>query len=426
MWNRLGTIGRAALLIFLAQRIGDLLNFTAGLWLVPKHATEAELSVLRPLESICGMIGIPISILTWPCIKALNKHALRGETGKAKALMRDMFAFCAAAIVLIIAVSSAALPWILRRWNIGNGHLAVTIITSAVLGALLPVFFGAMQAMKQFRAYSFVSCVSPFARFITLWLLLPLRGLTGFFAGAGAASLVGVATAVWRYFRDFGRKVRGEPYWHDDRAIFAAFIFPLVLGSSTSAFSGFAQISMLKWIPIPDAAAYYILTRFSDIVGYAAGALTFVLFPVFSERHEAGADSGRTLVYGMTFCIATGAVAGIAFTLCGPLLLGMNALWRPYAGYSELFWILTLTTGIRLAYSYFTMREIAALRFTHTYVSSAVNIAAGLAIYAVSKTPRYATFGLREVLLAYLAPSFTVFLYALAVLAIRRKRNGKI
>ncbi|MCL1910374.1 MAG: hypothetical protein FWG05_05505, partial [Kiritimatiellaeota bacterium] len=96
--KRLGAVGGAALLIFMTQRLGDVLSLMSGLWLVPKHASEVELGAIKPLETVAGMIGMPIAIIVTPYVKALNTHALRGETGKVKALMRDMFVFCAAAL----------------------------------------------------------------------------------------------------------------------------------------------------------------------------------------------------------------------------------------------------------------------------------------------------------------------------------------
>ena len=409
----------------MAARFGDVLNLWAGLWLVPKHAA-GDLGSIKPLEAIAGLVGVPISIMVFPCVKALNKHMLLGEAGKAKALMRDMFLFCAAVLALTVAAATIALPWILQRWNIENGRLALAIIISAALGALLPVFTGVIQAMKKFNVYSVAVLVGPPLRFVTLLLLLPFRGLTGYFTGQSVQNLVGVGASVWIFFRDFGRKVRAESYWRDDRAIFAACLLPLTLSALAGSFRGTAEATMLKWIPETQSAAFYILTRFTDIVAYTIVPLTFVLLPVFSERHETGTDSGRTLLRGMFFCVAVGTALGAVFTLFGPQLLGLSEYWSPYTEYSNLFWLLSFTSGLRFAFTCFSLRELAALRFKYIWFGLPVNFAGGLAIWALGRSQYFgAHIGLREVLYIQLVLPVIFFIYAVTVLILRKKRDGK-
>ena len=423
--EKLGAIGWAVLLIFLAQRVGDALNLVAGLWLVPKYVPEHDLGSLKVLEQLGAVIGVPVAILATPFTKLLNTHAARGELGKAKALMRDAFIASALALALAALLSALALPLILARWNIGNGRLAMLVIASGALGALLPIFNGAMQAMKRFKTYSVISLISAPVRFATLLVTLPFRGLTGYFAGQSSGSVVVIAAAVWSFFKGFGRGIKREKYWREDRAVFIAFLIPLAIAHVAGALRGTAEMTMIQYLPGNDSAAYYILSRFTDIVGYIIAPLTFVIFPVFSERHETGEDTLKTMIRAMFFCVAVGAALGLALNLFGARLLSLHHLWRPYAEYSGLFALLSVKNGLAFAFSCFALRELASRRFLYAYFTAALAYIETAAIYALGKSPFFASMRLREVLLAHLALPVVFFIYSIAVLAARRRQSQK-
>ena len=46
--KKLGPLWWYSLIIFCAQRLSDVLNILAGLWLVPKYVPEAELGAVQP------------------------------------------------------------------------------------------------------------------------------------------------------------------------------------------------------------------------------------------------------------------------------------------------------------------------------------------------------------------------------------------
>ena len=60
-------------MLFVALRVGDIINAIVGLWLVPKYVEQEELGAVLPLTQFAASIGAPITVLVTVFTKFLNK-----------------------------------------------------------------------------------------------------------------------------------------------------------------------------------------------------------------------------------------------------------------------------------------------------------------------------------------------------------------
>ena len=80
---KLGDLWWYTMLLFVAQRFGDVINMFVGIWLVPKYVSPEDLGAVLPLSQFVSLIGLPLGIIAIPFMKYLNLYAEKGEFGKA-------------------------------------------------------------------------------------------------------------------------------------------------------------------------------------------------------------------------------------------------------------------------------------------------------------------------------------------------------
>ena len=76
---KLGDLWWYTILLFVAQRFGDVINMFVGLWIVPKYVPMEELGAVLPLTSVVSLIGIPLSIVAIPFLKFVAVMMERGR-----------------------------------------------------------------------------------------------------------------------------------------------------------------------------------------------------------------------------------------------------------------------------------------------------------------------------------------------------------
>ena len=306
--SRLGPVWGAALLLFVAQRFGDAVNAFIGIWLVPRYVPTEELGAVLPLTQVAMLVALPLSILLTPYAKLLNVHAERGEPGKVKAMFRDASLLAFAVLLLSLAATPLFLPLVFRLFGIQNGNLALAIVLSAMIGALAPIFTESLRALRRFGVVSAASAVAAPLRLAVMWIALPFRGLTGYFVGQASGPAFLSAVALGDFLRRH-RGVRCAPYFREDRRVFLAFGIPLAVSAIAGNLRGMAELMPMALVPKIESAAYYQLTRFTEIASYLGLTLVFVLFPVVSARNEHGLDTRRLLRQTMWASLALGLAA---------------------------------------------------------------------------------------------------------------------
>jgi hypothetical protein len=417
--RRLGPVWGAALPLFVAQRFGDAVNAFIGIWLVPRYVPQEELGAVLPLGQVAAFVAMPLAILLTPYAKLLNVHAERGEPGKVKAMFRDAALLALAVLALTLAATPFFFPYVFRHFGIQNGNLALAIVVSATLGALAPVFTESLRALKRFGVASLLGATVAPLRLAVMWAALPFRGLTGYFVGQASGPAFQSGIALLDFLRRH-RGVRCERYFREDRRVFLAFAVPLAVSALAGNLRGMAELMPMALVPKIESAAYYQLTRFTEIASYLGLTLVFILFPVVSERHERGQDTRRILLQTMWGSLGLGLAFTAAFALAARPLFGAVGFLRPYAGFAGFILPLGAIASIRVASACFATHETACSRFRFLRYTVPLALAEAAALRLLVRHGGI-EWRLHHLVAAMLAGALLPFLGNLAELYLRRR-----
>ena len=360
---RLGDFWWYSLMLFCACRAADALNVFVGLWLVPKYVGPAELGAVMPLSRFADFLAIPVAIFASTFRSEITTLALNRRFGQMKTLMRGVFIATVVFLVIALAVCRLVLPAYLERIRIAEGSLGVVILMTSFVGAVAPIFSNALQALKKFRTNSVISLLGAPIRLAAMLATMPFRAISGYFVGQGSTPAFSMIAAVVGLRRELA--VPAEPYW--TRAIVRRFgkLFLLFgLGSVAAGFAQLVEATVLRQrLPELDSAAYYMVTRFSDIASFLAGALVFTLFPFTAELAARGRDMRPLLLKSILAIVLTNAALAAVFAVLGRTVLSVLPGGGQYAGY---WWAIPWLVGIvtlGVIPGLYCTAEVSALRF---------------------------------------------------------------
>ena len=361
--GRLGDFWWYSLMLFIACRAADLLNAFVGLWLVPKYVPPSELGAVLPLLNYASFLSLPIAVFSGAFRNEISGLAIRSEYGRLKTLMKGVFIASAAFIVLAITVSHFALPLFLTRIRIVEGSLGLLILFTSFVGALAPVYSNTLQALKKFRETSLINFLSAPIRLVTMLLTMPFRPIAGYFVGQAATPLFTGIAAVFSLRRELS--VPAEPYWSREVVRrFGRLLALFAVSGASGSFAALVETTVLRQrLPEIDSAAYYMVTRFSDIASYLYSALVFALFPFSAELAARGKDLRPLLLKASAATTVFCAAAALLFTFIGRSLLEILPHGSAYAAYWwAIPWIIGIN-AINYIISFYATGEIAANRF---------------------------------------------------------------
>ena len=263
--NRLGDFWFYSLMLFVASRAADVLNVFVGLWLVPKYVDPSELGAVMPLSSFASYLAFPVAVFATTFGKEVNTLATRGELGKMKTLIRSVFIFSAIFLVLAIVIAKLTLPYFLERIRIEEGSLCILILAAAFVGCISSIYTNVLQSLKKFTEYSILCIVGTPVRFLTMLVTMPIRALSGYFAGQSAGPASNILLSVFFLWKELS--VKAEPYWTKPIIRrFSSFFLILLAYSCIGSLQGLVEQTVLRQrLPDLDSAAYYIVSRFSEI-----------------------------------------------------------------------------------------------------------------------------------------------------------------
>ena len=361
--NRLGEFWFYSLVLFVACRAADVVNAVVGIWVVPRYVSAAELGAVVPLTAFAATLALPASVFATTFMKELNSLALRERFGEMKTLIRGVFLGTGGFLLVAMAVMHFALPAFLTRIRVVRGSLGALILVAGFLGAAAPVYVNALQALKKFKAISLTQILGAPLRLAVMLVAMPFRALSGYFLGQAAPYVLHVAVAVVALRRELA--VPARPYWSRAVAKRLYRTFLLVLSCQLSlGVAGLVEATVLRQrLPDVESAAYYLISRFSDVAGFLMMTLAVTLFPFTAELAERGRSTRPLMLKAIGAVLASNALFAL-FAFCfGERLLALMPGGASYAPYAwALAWMIALTTLGAVATLYVTT-EISASRF---------------------------------------------------------------
>ena len=360
---RLGDFWWYSLMLFCACRAADLLNAFVGLWLVPKYVDPFELGAILPLTNFATFIAIPASAFATVFMKEVNTLALNGERGKIKTLVRGVFMVMAALLLVSAIIAKLALPLFLERMRLAEGMLGFLVIASAFAGCAAPVYSNVLQALKRFKEISFMNILAAPVRFIVMFLTMPFRAVSGYFAGQTAAPMFNIILSVLFLRKDF--RVRAEPYWNRSSLKRLSWLFAGVLAYQIfPVMSGLVEATIIRQrLPEVESSAYYMVTRFSEITCFINGTLLAVMFPYTAELSEKGKPTKSFVLKAAAATLGSGAILAAVFAIAGGKILSILPNGDAYSKFAWVTPCLIVIMTIHAIQSYHTSTEISAGRF---------------------------------------------------------------
>ena len=340
--QRIGDLWWYSLMIFVACRAGDAIQAFIGLWLVPKYVGPGELGAVLPLQQLSGLFAVPLAVLATVFAKYVNVYATRGEYGKVKCLVRDVLAASAALFAVSIAAAYLTVPFFYERLRVVSGSLTVLVLAAGFATNIASIFTAALQGLKMFKTITVQNLIGAPIRLVTLLVAVPFRALSGYMLGQATPP----AACSLLAFGSLRRRLAPHPYdtsWRKDLPEIGRYLVPVAAYTALGTLTGTAVATVVRQrLPEVESAAFYMLSRFSELAGYIALSMSTVLFPLASEAHEKGRSAFHLLVKTLMLTVAATLGILVVFHFAAPPAFARIAAWRAYAPYLPLLPWLTV------------------------------------------------------------------------------------
>ena len=280
-----------------------------------------------------------------------------------KTLLRSVFIAVAVFVFLAIVLCRFALPAFLTRIRIVEGSLGLIIVAYAFVNAIAPIFSNALQSLKKFRATTAINLLGAPIRFLTMLATMPLRALSGYFVGQTSTPAFSILTSVVALRKELS--VPAEPYWTRPAVRrFARLFLIFGVGAAAGGVATLVESTVIRQrLPEVESAAYYMVTRFSDIASFVTMTLLFTVFPFTAELAAKGKDTRPLMLKVAAIIAGASGLLALFFGVFGTPLLRLLPYAEQYAAYGwAIPWAIAVLTLSALASLYGNV-EVSANRF---------------------------------------------------------------
>ena len=352
-----------AVLLFIALRLGDFVNAAAGMWFVPRYVRPEDIGAILPATSFATFLSLPMFAFAMTVMKESACLAAEGERGKIRALLDGVFVAVAVIMVAVLGVSALLMPRFLELMCVSDGAVGFLVVAAAFLGCAAPVYTDALQSLKRFRSLAVVEVAGSVMRFAVMLAVMPLRALTGYFAGQVSLPLFRICGSVFALRRDLA--VPGEPFWNRVavRRVVVAFIAILAYQAIPMATSLWEQSILRTSLPAQDSAGYYMVSRFADFLHYLTFPLMIVMFPYTANAAQKGASTCLYVIRCSVATLGVSAVMAVVYSLFGAELLPLMPNGSDYLDYVGYMPWLVLINALTTCQVFYANAEVSAGRF---------------------------------------------------------------
>lgn len=413
--GRIGELWWYSLWLFVAQRLGDAINFVVGVWIVPRYVPMEELGAVLPLVNIVSVIGFPLAIVSIPFLKFIAVFREKNELGKAKSLIRDTFVATAAFSFVSVLIAYFVLPRFFVDLRIENGSLSLLLILVAIASSVQGLFVNAASGLKLFSATVWLSALAAPFRLVAMLVFMPFRPLSGYMVGQGAAPAVGIFGSLLAVRKFLVSPIPYVRYWKEYGGAIWRYTWPLAIMAVVSiSSSNLDALAVRCNLGEFESAGYYLITRFSDIALYLGAAFTAFLLPILAGK-GGDDDESRKLTAETALASLLGGIAVVAaLSLFGERLLNASAEWSPYVSLSRLMALFSVNATLLAVASAITMAFIARGRFAFLWYALPIMLTKSVYVYKCATT-------LDDIVIAFLvAQALTVFALVVHMFAFGR------
>ncbi len=359
---RVGDLWWYSAMIFLACRSGDVIQAFIGLWLVPKYVGPQELGAVLPLQQLTSFLTVPLAIVAVVFSKYVNTYATRGEYGKVKSFIHDVFICSFILFVICIAGAYFIMPFFYERLRIASGSLTFLILLCGLVANIGAIIGSAQQGLKRFKTMSIMTFLGAPIRLVTLLIAMPIRALSGYILGQ---TTPGATTAALSFLdiRSALKTYTPDKTWRKDLPEIWRYLWPYALCTIIGMFWGTMTSTIYRQrLPEIESSANYLLSRFAEIAGFVGCSLNAILIPLASEAHEQNAENIRPLKQAVIGSLLSSLALAVIFYFISPFIFSLTETWSIYRQYAHLLPILTVGTGISISIIAISSYEYACRR----------------------------------------------------------------
>jgi hypothetical protein len=162
--------------------------------------------------------------------------------------------------------------------------------------------------MKRFRILAATEILGAVVRFAVMAAIMPIKALTGFFAGQSALPAFRIIASSFALRKDL--EIQAQPFWNAPTIRRMAVAFTAILiYQGTPMFVSMLELSILRTaLGDTDSAGYYMASRFSDFLHYLTLPMLLVMFPYTADAASRG-DSTRPYVAKCSCAVLIAAAA---------------------------------------------------------------------------------------------------------------------
>ena len=138
------------------------------------------MGAVLPLSQIGGLLGLPLAIILIPFGKFLNVFATRGELGKIKRLLYDVFLLAGIVAVLTAVCAHYLMPAVFLRLRVGSGYLTWLVLCAGLSATVARCSFR-RYGPQAFSLVAVINAVTAPVRLLVMLVMLPVQGIAGYF-----------------------------------------------------------------------------------------------------------------------------------------------------------------------------------------------------------------------------------------------------
>jgi hypothetical protein len=360
---KLGPLWWYSGLVFVAGQISSLLNAYLMIFLLPQQLSKNELGAVDPLIRLTAMGALPLSVISVVGTKYISAYCASGAGGKIKLLLRDLSLLALAASVIFAVALFFSYPALQIRLNLQGRFILPSLVALAVCACWQPLLNVIFQGTQRFGISSISGLTGASMRVVLALMLVPVLHLAGYMVASFLAGFLAILIGVWGLRDLIHRDVPYASYYADMRGMLG---FGLAVGIYlvATSFQYFLEPFVVKHRLLAlDAAGYYLVCRFGSIPAFLIGAISFVVFPMFSHRHERGESTAGYLRQALLGTLLIAGSATVVVGLAAGFIFGLRPEWRQYLDYAPYVWRIGIMTTLDSLIAIYTLHEIACRRF---------------------------------------------------------------
>jgi len=363
--RRLGSLWWHTLLMSVVARVGDVINWYIGSFLVMDLVSKDKLGAILPLTRLATFFALPLTIVLAAALKYFSVFEVAGEHGKIKRMLRDLAILTGLLSVIVALYLLFGKGFIQERLRFEDPRIIWLVGVMAILTCWNPVARTAAQGLKRFYRLIILGVGAPVVRLVVVVLLLRQFQVAGYLAGSVASALVVLLFLSGGLRQHVSRDIQSQSYREHFPEMWR-YALPVGIGILATTL----QLTMEPWIirqrlPEAQSAAYYAAMMFGSIPMILGSAIIPFLFPLVSEKHERGESTRDMHMQTLGIVFLVGILTTLALVFFSDDILGLRASWRAHLHAAPIVWQVGLVMTLHMVMQCHIQHENACRRFRY-------------------------------------------------------------